>query len=83
MDPLDGNAIAGRLFDCFGSDMTSASGRCLHCSTPSVVAELRVYLRAPGAVARCPACDNVVMVLVDVHGSTQVHADAFELLERT
>jgi Family of unknown function (DUF6510) len=83
MDPLDGNAIAGRPFDYVGSDMTSASVRCLHCGTPSVVAELRVYSRAPGAVARCPACDNVVMVLVDVRGSTQAYGDAFELLERT
>lgn len=83
MDPLDGNAIAGRLSDSFGSDMTGASGRCLHCGTTSVVAELRVYLRAPGAVARCPACGKVVMVLVDVRGATQAYGDAFELLERT
>lgn len=83
MDPLDGNAIAGRLFDYFGSDVTSASGRCLHCGTTSVVAELRVYSRAPGAVARCPACGNVVMVLVGVRGSTRAYGDAFELIEQT
>ena len=83
MEPLDGNAIAGRLFEYFGSDMTTAPGRCLHCGVPSLVAELRLYARAPGAVARCPACGNVVMVVVVVRGSTHVHANAFELLEQT
>jgi uncharacterized Zn finger protein len=83
MDALDGNAIAGSLFEHFGSEMTSVPGDCKHCGTRSLIAELAVYTRAPGAVARCPACGNVVMVIVKTRGSTEVHAEAFELREST
>lgn len=79
MDALDGNAIAGWLFEGFGSEMTSVVGRCRHCGTPSLIAELAVYTRAPGAVARCRTCGNVVMVLVKIRGATELHAKAFEL----
>ena len=79
MDALDGNAIAGWLFEHFGAEMTTTRGRCRHCGTPSVIAELQVYSRAPGAVVRCRTCGNVVMVLVKIRGRTEVHAEAFEL----
>jgi phage FluMu protein Com len=69
MDALDGNAIAGALLDHFGQDMTMADVRCAHCKSTSLMAELRVYMKAPGAVARCPACDEVVMVIVNVRGT--------------
>jgi DNA-directed RNA polymerase subunit RPC12/RpoP len=81
MDALDGNAIAGPLFEHFGAEMTTVAGRCEHCGTRSLVAELAVYTRAPGAVARCPTCGNVVMVLVNVRGSTELYGEAFELLD--
>ena len=68
MDALDGNAIAGTLEAVFGTDMTTASGTCASCGTRSMVGELGVYLRAPGIVARCPRCDNVLMVFVEAHG---------------
>ena len=81
MDPLDGNAIAGSLSEHFGREMTTQRGRCSHCGTPSMIAELQVYSRAPGAVVRCRACGNVVMVLVRIRGATAVHASAFDLLD--
>ena len=80
MEALDGNAIAGQLDEHFGTDMTTAIGACAHCGTRAQIAELSVYSRAPGAVVRCRACGNVVMVLVTSRGSTQVRAEAFELL---
>ena len=33
---------------------------------------MRVYLRAPGTVARCRSCDSVLMVLVEVRGMAAV-----------
>ena len=69
MDALDGNAIAGALFDHFGHEMTMAEVRCSHCQTTTMMAELRVYMKAPGTVARCPTCDDVVMVIVNVRGT--------------
>ena len=54
MDALDGNAIAGVLFEHFGHDMTMAEVRCSHCKSTSLMAELRVYMKhqAPSLAAR-------------------------------
>jgi hypothetical protein len=64
MDALDGNAIAGQLHDVFGSEMTTATGTCATCGSATVVAQLVVYLQAPGTVVRCPVCGNIMMVFV-------------------
>jgi hypothetical protein len=64
MDALDGNAIAGMLQEVFKSDMTTATGTCGSCGAATMVAELLVYLQAPGTVVRCPACGSIVMVFV-------------------
>lgn len=69
MDALDGNAVAGALLEHFGHEMTMAEVRCSRCQSASLMAELSVYMKAPGAVARCPVCDEVVMVIVDVRGT--------------
>jgi hypothetical protein len=68
MEALDGNAIAGQLFDLFGAEMTTATGVCDHCQSVAQVAQLKVYLRAPGTVVRCRTCESIVMVLVEVRG---------------
>jgi Family of unknown function (DUF6510) len=81
MDALDGNSIAGPLEEHFGAEMTTASGRCTHCGAVDCVARLRVYSRAPGAVARCASCGNVVLVVVEVRGAVRVHMPGFELAE--
>jgi hypothetical protein len=79
VDALDGNAIAGPLYEFFGQEMTTASGTCAHCGSVSKVAELRVYARAPGSVARCPTCDSVVFVVLDIHAAADVKFAGFEL----
>jgi Family of unknown function (DUF6510) len=63
MDALDGNAIAGELFAAFGHEMTAVVGTCASCGARSAIAELRVYMSGPGAVARCPDCASVAIVL--------------------
>ena len=68
MEALDGNAIAGLLQEVFGNDMTTASGVCAHCGDERVLAECRVYLRAPGIVLRCRTCDTVLAVFVEKSG---------------
>ena len=80
MDALDGNAIAGALFEHFGHDMTMAEVRCSHCKSTSLTAELRVYMKAPGAVARCPGCDEVVMVIVNVRGVERFDMSNMEMV---
>jgi Family of unknown function (DUF6510) len=68
MQALDGNAIAGQLMDIFGAEMTTARGQCANCGSVFVMAELVVYLPAPGTVVRCRSCESIVMVMVDRRG---------------
>jgi ribosomal protein S27AE len=80
--PLDGNAIGGPLLEFFGTEMTAVSGTCTNCGDVSVIAELTVYLQAPGAVVRCPTCEGVVMVLVRIHQDIRVDASHFRLADQ-
>jgi hypothetical protein len=82
MEALDGNAIAGLLFDVFGAEMTTATGTCASCGATRYVAELEVYLQAPGTVARCRSCSSVLMILVTVRGVTCVDLRGLATLER-
>ena len=70
MDALDGNAIGGMLIDVFGTDMTAASSTCGTCGAIRPVAELVVYMQAPGTVVRCRTCGTVLMVFVKAHSVT-------------
>jgi hypothetical protein len=63
-DYADGNALAGPLREIFAVDLTTAVGKCASCGNAGPVAALRVYTRAPGLVARCTACGEVVLRLV-------------------
>jgi hypothetical protein len=83
MDAVDGNAIAGTLTTYFGTEMTTATGRCGHCGACAQIAELRVYQRAPGTVVRCRNCGNVVIVVVDVRSDVRIDMSCFRLLEPT
>jgi ribosomal protein S27AE len=79
MGALDGNAIAGALYDLFDDEMTTETGICRNCGNAALLAEVRVYLRAPGAVARCPYCGSVVFVIVEVGATSRIHLDGIEL----
>ncbi|MGA5302442.1 DUF6510 family protein [Nucisporomicrobium flavum] len=61
---LDGNAMAGDLREIFAVDLTEAVATCAGCGRPSAVAALLVWGPAPGLVARCPGCEDVVLRLV-------------------
>jgi hypothetical protein len=60
----DGNAVAGLLATVFGADVTGSEERCAHCGTVSIIGTLRVYMRGPGIVVRCPACTDIVLRIV-------------------
>jgi len=64
MTHLDGNVLAGPLSELFRDDMTTALGRCAHCSDVSVLAEAVVWDAAPGWCVRCHVCGDVLMTLV-------------------
>lgn len=63
-DYADGNALAGPLSEILAVDVTGAEARCACCARTGPVATLRLYHRAPGLVARCPACEEVVLRMV-------------------
>jgi Family of unknown function (DUF6510) len=62
--PLDGSALAGAMAELFAVDLTSAIGRCVGCGISNPLGRVEVYMDAPGAVARCPNCQHVLMRLV-------------------
>lgn len=71
---VDGNAIAGLLAEVFGRDVTATAERCRHCGTVSLVGTLRVYLRGPGVVIRCPACTDVMLRFARTPGGLRIDA---------
>ena len=81
MEPLDGNAIAGLLFEAFGAEMTTAVGVCARCRARAPAAELRVYLRGPGAVGRCRSCGAILIVISQIRGVACVDLNGFASLE--
>jgi phage FluMu protein Com len=58
---LDGNAAAGALHELFAVDVTTAHTRCSGCGHVAAFAESRLYMDAPGMVARCANCDAVLL----------------------
>lgn len=65
MNHVDGNALAGRLSDLFAFDLTTAIGRCVNCGTSGMIGAAMVYQAAPGTVARCPHCGEVLATIVE------------------
>jgi hypothetical protein len=61
---LDGNVLGGLLGEVFAQEMTGARGTCDACGAVGDVGEAVVYLEAPGAVARCRSCGEVLLVIV-------------------
>ncbi|HEX5416075.1 MAG TPA: DUF6510 family protein, partial [Chloroflexota bacterium] len=61
---LDGNAVAGLLDEIFGAEMTASPCACVQCGRESALATLLAFTQAPGVVLRCPACESVVLRIV-------------------
>jgi hypothetical protein len=69
----DGTALAGPFHDVLCVEVTTAIGRCANCGHEGPMAEARVFDHAPGVVARCPTCDQVLLRLV--HGPGRAWLD--------
>ena len=80
---LDGNAIAGLLREIFTMDMTNAQSTCAGCGKVHAVGRVDVYLNAPGAVVRCPACEQVLMRIVQNRGRYWLDLTGTRCLEFT
>jgi hypothetical protein len=80
VERLDGNAIAGLLWEVFGAELTVATGVCDGCGASELVGALHVY-RAAGVVVRCPHCDNVLVRVVRASDRTWVDLSGLRVLE--
>jgi hypothetical protein len=58
---LDGNMLGGALGEVFAVDVTTAVGQCASCGTSQALGQALVYADAPGLVARCQNCGEVVL----------------------
>jgi hypothetical protein len=57
---LDGNAIAGLLYDVFGAELTATERGCQSCGSITRLGAHRVY-RGAGTVVRCPVCGDLAL----------------------
>ena len=80
---LDGNAAAGELGEIFAMDVTAAAGQCAGCGRTAVLADVRVYVRAPGTVGRCRGCDAVLFRLVRAPGRAWLDLSGLTYLQLT
>ncbi|GAB3937632.1 DUF6510 family protein [Micromonospora vulcania] len=64
MSYLDGNMLDGPLRELFAVDLSTAMGRCENCGMVGSMASLHVFSHAPGLIARCPSCEEVMLRLV-------------------
>ena len=78
---LDGNAIGGMLREIFALEVTNAQSTCANCGAVNEVGRVHVYVHAPGTVARCPACEAVLMRVVRGEGRTWVDMTGVRCLE--
>ncbi len=61
---LDGNSVAGLLYEIFGAEMTASPSECANCGREGELATLLAFTQAPGVVLRCPACEQVMLRIV-------------------
>ncbi|SDR88748.1 DUF6510 family protein [Paraoerskovia marina] len=71
---LDGNALAGPLAGIYAFDVTTARARCAHCGVVARLARALVFASAMGIVARCRACEEVLLTVVERPDGTSVSA---------
>ena len=79
MDRWTETRSPGRSSEHFGLEMTTVTRIVQPLRSQRQVAELRVYMRAPGTVVRCPACRSVVLVLVKIRDALWVDDSNFKL----
>lgn len=80
---LDGNALGGLFLEIFGREMTAELGCCGHCGAVNPLAAVYVYLDAPGAVVRCPACSTVLLVITELESSYRISFEELSWIHAT
>ncbi len=71
---LDGNAVGGLLQEVFALEMTTTRTQCAQCGRVGAIGTLLAFTHAPGVVLRCPACEQVMVRLVETAEAIYVDA---------
>ena len=71
---LDGNALAGLLYELFEVEMTVAALECASCGREGEMGSLWLFSGGPGYVLRCPSCHNIVLRLAVTPAGVTVDA---------
>src|SRR4051812_1696819 len=71
---LDGNGVAGALYEIFGVEMTASPTECAGCGREGDIGPLLAFTQAPGIVLRCPACEQVMVRVVRTPTATYLDA---------
>lgn len=71
---LDGNAAAGVLEEIFAVEMTASPTECANCGREGEMGTLLAFTQAPGIVLRCPACESVMIRIVQTPDAILVDA---------
>ena len=77
---LDGNAVAGLLYELIDVDMTVASLECASCGRHGEMGSLWALVESPGYVLCCPDWQNIFMrmtvtpdqIYLDVRGAAHL-----------
>ncbi len=77
---LDGNAVAGVLYEIFGREMTLVPAKCAHCGNVTEMGALWTFGKDMGIVMRCPACENVLIRIVETLDKTYIEARGVEAI---
>ena len=80
---LDGNAAAGILGEIFVREMTAARCACASCGAIAPIGSQHLYMYplSPGAVLRCTACQDVLLVFVHAGGRYRLGLQGVTWLE--
>jgi Family of unknown function (DUF6510) len=62
---LDGNSVGGMMYEIFAMEMTATPAECATCGNTAEIGALLAFTQAPGLILRCPACENVVLRIVE------------------
>jgi hypothetical protein len=71
---LDGNALAGVLQEVFAVEMTASPTECASCGREGALGTLLAFIQGPGMVLRCPACEQVILRIVQTPGAIYLDA---------
>jgi len=71
---LDGNSVAGVLHEIFALEMTASPTECANCGRQGELGTLLAFTQAPGIVLRCPACEGVMIRIVQTESAIYLDA---------